>query len=99
MTTTPTLFTPTRLGAIDVKNRIAMAPLTRSRAGMDGVQTPLAATYYAQRASAGLLIAEATDPASLGAARTKIEALARHGAGSAESKAGPGYALLHLVLA
>ena len=61
MTTTPTLFTPTRLGAIDVKNRIAMAPLTRSRAGMDGVQTPLAATYYAQRASAGLLIAEATN--------------------------------------
>jgi N-ethylmaleimide reductase len=61
MTTTPTLFTPTRLGAIDVKNRIAMAPLTRSRAGMDGVQTPLAAAYYAQRASAGLLIAEATN--------------------------------------
>ncbi|MDR7270800.1 N-ethylmaleimide reductase [Pelomonas saccharophila] len=59
--TTPTLFTPTRLGAIEVKNRIAMAPLTRSRAGMDGVQTPLAATYYAQRASAGLLIAEATN--------------------------------------
>nr|WP_145545852.1 alkene reductase [Variovorax boronicumulans] len=59
--TTDTLFTPTRLGAIDVKNRIAMAPLTRSRAGMDGVPSPLAATYYAQRASAGLLIAEATN--------------------------------------
>lgn len=58
---TDTLFTPTRLGAIDVKNRIAMAPLTRSRAGMDGVPSPLAATYYAQRASAGLLIAEATN--------------------------------------
>lgn len=42
MTTTETLFTPTRLGAIDVKNRIAMAPLTRSRAGMDCV--PLRAT-------------------------------------------------------
>ena len=59
--TTDTLFTPTRLGAIAVKNRIAMAPLTRSRAGMDGVPSPLAATYYAQRASAGLLIAEATN--------------------------------------
>ena len=60
-TTTDTLFTPTRLGAIAVKNRVAMAPLTRSRAGMDGVPSPLAATYYAQRASAGLLIAEATN--------------------------------------
>ncbi|KQP06416.1 alkene reductase [Pseudorhodoferax sp. Leaf265] len=59
--TTDTLFTPTRLGAIAVKNRIAMAPLTRSRAGMDGVPSPLAARYYAQRASAGLLIAEATN--------------------------------------
>ena len=55
------LFSPTRLGAIDVKNRIAMAPLTRSRAGMDGVQSPLAIEYYRQRASAGLIIAEATN--------------------------------------
>ena len=61
MSTIPTLFTPTRLGAIEVANRIAMAPLTRSRAGMDGVQTPLAVDYYRQRASAGLLIAEATN--------------------------------------
>ncbi|GAB3256805.1 alkene reductase [Chitinimonas naiadis] len=56
-----TLFTPTRLGAIEVKNRIAMAPLTRSRADMDGVQTPLAVEYYRQRASAGLIITEATN--------------------------------------
>ncbi|WP_423197129.1 MULTISPECIES: alkene reductase [unclassified Cupriavidus] len=56
-----TLFTPTRLGAIDVSNRIAMAPLTRARADMDGVQTPLAAEYYGQRAGAGLIIAEATN--------------------------------------
>ncbi len=60
MSTLP-LFSPTRLGAIEVKNRIAMAPLTRSRAGMDGVQTPLAVDYYRQRASAGLLITEATN--------------------------------------
>lgn len=56
-----TLFTPTRIGAIAVANRIAMAPLTRSRAGMDGVPSPLAADYYRQRATAGLLIAEATN--------------------------------------
>ncbi|WP_439685609.1 N-ethylmaleimide reductase, FMN-linked [Cupriavidus oxalaticus] len=55
------LFSPARLGAIDVRNRIAMAPLTRSRAGMDGIQTPLAIDYYGQRASAGLIITEATN--------------------------------------
>jgi N-ethylmaleimide reductase len=58
---TEALFTPTRLGAIEVKNRIAMAPLTRSRAGMDGLPSPLAVRYYRQRASAGLLITEATN--------------------------------------
>ena len=56
-----TLFSAFRLGAIDVSNRVVMAPLTRSRAGMDGVQTPLAVDDYAQRASAGLLITEATN--------------------------------------
>ncbi|APW40042.1 alkene reductase [Rhodoferax koreense] len=56
-----TLFSPARLGAIEVANRVAMAPLTRSRADTDGVQTPLAVTYYGQRASAGLIIAEATN--------------------------------------
>src|SRR5580692_5788371 len=58
---TSTLFSPTKIGAIDVANHIAMAPLTRSRAGMDGVHTPLAIQYYAQRASAGLIITEATN--------------------------------------
>ncbi|WP_109126056.1 alkene reductase [Dyella sp. C11] len=57
----PTLFSPGKLGAMDVSNRVAMAPLTRSRAGMDGVQTPLAVEYYRQRASAGLIITEATN--------------------------------------
>jgi len=56
-----TLFTPTRIGAITVRNRVAMAPLTRSRAGMDGLPSPLAIEYYRQRASAGLLITEATN--------------------------------------
>lgn len=54
------LFTPTRLGAIELKNRIVLAPLTRSRASSQGVPADFAATYYAQRAQAGLLITEAT---------------------------------------
>jgi N-ethylmaleimide reductase len=54
------LFTPWRLGYIDLANRVVMAPMTRSRAIDDNVPNPLAATYYAQRASAGLIISEAT---------------------------------------
>jgi N-ethylmaleimide reductase len=55
------LFSSGRNGGIAVSNRIAMSPLTRARAGMDGVQTPLAIDYYRQRASAGLIITEATN--------------------------------------
>ncbi|MBN67199.1 MAG: alkene reductase [Rickettsiales bacterium] len=55
-----TLFEPTKVGAIEVKNRVFMAPLTRNRAQANGVPGDLAATYYAQRASAGLIISEAT---------------------------------------
>ena len=55
------LFQPTRLGPYQLANRIAMAPLTRSRAGQDGVPTSLMVEYYAQRASAGLIIAEGTN--------------------------------------
>lgn len=55
------LFTPTQLGKIAIANRMVMAPLTRSRADdATDIPSPLAAQYYAQRASAGLLIAEAT---------------------------------------
>ena len=57
--TTPSLFEPTTAGHIALKNRIVMAPLTRNRAPR-AVPTPLMATYYSQRASAGLLITEAT---------------------------------------
>ncbi len=46
------------LGPYKLANRIVMAPLTRSRAGADGVPRSLMAEYYAQRASAGLIIAE-----------------------------------------
>lgn len=56
-----TLFDPLQLGAISLSNRIVMAPLTRSRAGSDGVPSPLAIDYYAQRATAGLIITEATN--------------------------------------
>jgi N-ethylmaleimide reductase len=53
------LFSPTHLGTLQLPNRAVMAPMTRTRASMDGIQTPLAATYYAQRAEAGLIISEA----------------------------------------
>ena len=54
------LNTPLILGDLHLKNRVVMAPLTRSRATIDRVPTPLMAEYYAQRASAGLIISEAT---------------------------------------
>jgi N-ethylmaleimide reductase len=52
------LFQPVRLGPYHLANRIVMAPLTRTRASADGVPRPVMAEYYAQRASAGLIIAE-----------------------------------------
>ncbi len=54
------LFKPAAIGSLKLANRIVMAPLTRSRAGSGDVPTPLMATYYAQRASAGLIISEAS---------------------------------------
>ena len=57
---TEMLFTPIKLGAIQAPNRILMAPLTRGRASPDGVPTEIMQTYYRQRASAGLIISEAT---------------------------------------
>jgi N-ethylmaleimide reductase len=53
-------FTPLQLGAIEIPNRIIMAPLTRMRAGAHNAPTPMNARYYAQRASAGLIISEGT---------------------------------------
>src|SRR5277367_2000604 len=57
---TDILFKPLRLGALFLPNRIIMPALTRMRAGPGGVPTALNAEYYAQRASAGLNITEAT---------------------------------------
>ena len=56
----PLLFQPYQLGEITLANRVVMAPLTRNRAAAGLVPSPFAAEYYAQRASAGLIIAEAT---------------------------------------
>lgn len=67
------LFAPLRIGAVDAPNRILMAPLTRSRAGQPGdVPTALNAEYYRQRATAGLIVTEAThvDPHGKGYAWT-----------------------------
>lgn len=55
----PSLFDPIRLGAIAAPNRILMAPLTRTRGTRDHAPTDLMGRYYAQRASAGLIVAEA----------------------------------------
>jgi N-ethylmaleimide reductase len=70
--TIATLFTPTTLGALALKNRIVMAPLTRSRADANGIPATFAAKYYAQRASAGLVVAEMTQVSveGMGYART-----------------------------
>ena len=67
-----TLFEPIKVGTLDLANRLIMAPMTRSRANDEGVQPSYAATYYAQRASAGLIITEATNvsPMAKGYVRT-----------------------------
>jgi 2,4-dienoyl-CoA reductase-like NADH-dependent reductase (Old Yellow Enzyme family) len=61
-----TLFDPVRIGAWDLPNRIFMAPLTRARAGAERIPNALMAEYYTQRASAGLIISEATSVAPTG---------------------------------
>src|SRR6478736_3897759 len=64
---TPTkLFEPFKLGPITLPNRIVMAPLTRNRAVTGMVPSPLAVEYYGQRASAGLLITEASQVSQQG---------------------------------
>lgn len=62
----PDLFTPLAIGPLTLPNRAVMAPLTRSRAGPGNVPHALNALYYAQRASAGLIITEATQVAPEG---------------------------------
>jgi N-ethylmaleimide reductase len=59
-------FTPVRVGRYTVQNRLVMAPMTRSRAEPDGTPGDLAAEYYAQRASVGLIVTEGTQPSDDG---------------------------------
>lgn len=60
------LLTPVRIGRYVVPNRLVMAPMTRSRADTEGVPSDLTVTYYAQRASAGLIISEGVFPSAMG---------------------------------
>lgn len=60
------VFSPVRLGDLDLRNRIIMAPMTRDRAGPHDEPTDLMAEYYRQRASAGLIITEGTQPSPHG---------------------------------
>ena len=65
------IFSPVKLGSIELKNRVVMAPLTRSRA-IDNIPNALMAEYYAQRASAGLIITEGTAPSPNGLGYARI---------------------------
>lgn len=69
------LFTPTAAGAIHLPNRIVMAPMTRSRASPAGLVGELTATYYAQRASVGLIISEGIVPSAMGKGYVRIPGL------------------------
>ena len=62
----PSLFDPIRIGALELPHRVLMSPLTRCRATDDRVPTPLMRDYYVQRASAGLILTEATSVTPMG---------------------------------
>src|SRR5271166_1234683 len=66
------LFSPVTVGDYSLRSRVVMAPMTRSRADVQGVPSPLAVEYYSSRADAGLIITEGTgpSPAGMGYART-----------------------------
>ncbi|WP_068637332.1 alkene reductase [Thauera butanivorans] len=64
----PHLFSPLRLGELELANRIVMAPMTRNRADAAGVPTELMVAHYAQRADAGLIVAEGAWPSATGQA-------------------------------
>jgi N-ethylmaleimide reductase len=66
----PDLFTAFQLGPYELRNRLVMAPMTRSRAGEGNVPTGLAAEYYAQRASAALIVTEGTQVSPQGVGYT-----------------------------
>ena len=69
------LFQPLTLGQLTLPNRVVMAPMTRFRATPDGTPTEVMATYYAQRASAGLIISEGIWPSSRGQSDWRVPGL------------------------
>ncbi|MBV6698059.1 alkene reductase [Kitasatospora aureofaciens] len=73
--TTSPLLTPYRLGALDLPNRVVMAPMTRYRAAEDGTPLPVVAEHYAQRASAGLIITEGIWPSRRGQSGWRLPGL------------------------
>ncbi|MET9565128.1 alkene reductase [Streptomyces tauricus] len=62
------LFDTSQLGDLRLPNRVVMAPMTRARATPEGLATPAMAAYYAQRATAGLIVSEAVQPSRIGQA-------------------------------
>ncbi|MFZ1743739.1 MAG: alkene reductase [Pontixanthobacter sp.] len=60
------LFTPCQLGALSLRNRIIMSPMTRDRAGPGDVPNDIMVEYYRQRASAGMIVTEGTQPSAVG---------------------------------
>jgi N-ethylmaleimide reductase len=70
-----TLLSPGRIDGFDTRNRMVMAPMTRSRAAAAGVPSEIAIEYYAQRASAGLIITEGTAPSAIGSGYPRTPSL------------------------
>ena len=68
----PSLFDPLKVGDLDLPSRVIMAPLTRLRATVDNIPTPIMVEYYTQRASAGLIISEATPVAPMGVGYAQV---------------------------
>ncbi len=85
------LFEPFRSDALHLKNRLVMAPLTRSRAVESNTPNALMVEYYAQRAGAGLIITEGTSPSPNGLGYARIPGLfnAAHVAGVVSFLVGP----------
>lgn len=69
------LLSPGRLGDLELRNRLIMAPMTRSRALPGGVPSELAIQYYTQRASAGLILTEGTAPSAVGLGYARTPAI------------------------
>jgi N-ethylmaleimide reductase len=69
------LLSPGRIGELITKNRMIMAPMTRSRAGQGGVPSELAIEYYVQRASAGLIVTEGVAPSAVGLGYARTPAI------------------------